>query len=140
MKLKNALGSFALGAALVGGAAGCVVRAQGHVGEPVGYVEVDEEPPPPREYVTEVRPGYIFIQGRWERRGGRWEWGAGHWERERVGYNYEQGRWERRGNRHVWVEGGWRGGGGGRGPEVRDHRHEEPPPGPPPGPIVRDHR
>lgn len=143
MKLKNALGSFALAAAVAAGSAGCVVRAHGHIGAPVAVVEVDEEPPPPRAVVVETRPGFVFVQGRWARNGGQWVWRDGYWERERAGYMWEQGRWERRGRGHVWVEGHWSAGGGGRvdnGPRVRDHRSDPPPPPPPSGPVVRDHR
>ena len=70
----------------------------------------------------ETRPGFVFIQGHWDRGGGRWEWRDGYWERERAGYVWEEGRWENRGRRHVWVEGRWRA--GRRGPAVRDHREE----------------
>jgi hypothetical protein len=145
--MKNGLGSLMIAASLVGGAAGCVVR--GHAGfvapAPVAVVEVEEEPPPPRAVVVETRPGYIFIEGRYERRGRQWVWMDGRWERERSGYYYEQGRWENRGRGHVWVDGGWRGGGGGggHGTVVRDHRSPPPaaqPAAPPPGPVVRDHR
>ena len=120
------LGSFLFTATLLGAAGGCVVEARGHVSAPppVAVVEVEEEPPPPRAVVVETRPGFVFIEGRWYRRGGRWEWADGHYERERVGYVWAPGRWERRGNRHVYVEGQWHaGGGGGGGTVVRDHRH-----------------
>jgi len=71
--MKNALGSFLLTATLLGSTGGCVVRASGRVAAPppVAVVEVDEEPPPPRAVVVETRPGFIFIEGRWFRRGGR---------------------------------------------------------------------
>ena len=139
MSLKIGFGSLALVASLVGGAAGCMVEAHGHVAAPapVAVVEVDEEPPPQRVVVMESRPGFIFIEGRWVRNGGRWVWRDGYYERERVGYSWEQGRWENRGGRHVWVDGRWRGGGG---PAVRDHReerHEDHHEG---GAVVRDHR
>jgi len=129
-------GSFALVAALAAGSVGCVVRAHGRVGVPVTVVEVDEEPPPPRVYVRDTRPGFIFIQGRWDRRGGRWEWRDGYWERHRAGSRWEDGRWERRGRGHVWVEGRWHVESGGG--NVRDHRTNEAPP--PPAGNVRDHR
>jgi hypothetical protein len=137
MKLSNTLGGLALVASL---ATGCMVRAHGglYAPAPVAVVEVDEEPPPPRVYVTETRPGFIYIQGRWIRSGGRWEWNNGYWERERSGYIYNPGRWEQRGRRHVWVDGGWRAHGEG-GVQVRDHRdnRREEPRG---GVDVRDHR
>jgi hypothetical protein len=135
MQLKN-LASFALAVTLASGAAGCVVRAHGHVSAPVAVIEVEEEPPAPRVWVTDVRPGYVFVQGNWYRQGNRWEWRNGYWERERAGQSWEQGRWERRGNRHVYVQGRWRGGGA---QPARDHRRNDPPPRND-GPVIRDHR
>ena len=118
--MKNALGSLLVTSLLIGTAGGCVVEARGHVAAPVAVVEVEEEPPPPRRVVVESRPGFIFIEGRWERRGGRWVWNDGRWERQRSGHIWVQGHWERRGNRHVWIEGEWRAGGD---TVIRDHRH-----------------
>jgi hypothetical protein len=134
MSLKNTLGSAALIAAMALGT-GCVVRAHGRVSAPVAYVEVEQEPPPPRVVVVPAaRPGFIWIEGRYVWNGNRYDW--------RDGY-YEQGRWERRGRGHVWVDGRWRGGGSVRsnddGPAVRDHRGG-PPPAQDNGPRVRDHR
>ncbi|MDX2088548.1 MAG: hypothetical protein SFX73_11900 [Kofleriaceae bacterium] len=144
MQLKN-LASFALVAGLAVSATGCVVRAHGYVRAPapVAVVEIEEEPPPPRVIVTDVRPGFVFIQGRWHRQGNRWVWREGRWERERPGSVWENGRWERRGRGHVWVEGRWRGGGRveprGNNGNVRDHRRNDPPPRDD-GPVIRDHR
>ena len=119
-------------------AGGCVVSAHGHIMAPTAVVEVDEEPPPPRAVVVETRPGFVFIQGHWDRVGNRWAWRDGYWERERAGYVWEQGRWETRGRGHVWVEGSWRASGG--GPVVRDHREERREERHDTGPVVRDHR
>lgn len=148
MSLKNTLGSLALAAAFAGLGTGCVIRAHGRVSAPVAYVEVQEEPPPPRVVVVDTRPGFIWIEGRWTRHGNEWRWRDGYYERERAGMAWEQGRWERRGNGHVWVDGQWRGGAAvnangnnGNGPAVRDHRSGPPAPAPEPqGPTVRDHR
>jgi hypothetical protein len=140
--MKDMLGSLLLAATLLGTTGACVVEARGRVvaPQPTVVVEVEEEPPPPRRVVVESRPGFIFIEGHWYRRGGRWEWRDGYWERERSGYVWMPGRWERRGRRHVWIEGSWRAGGG---PAIRDHRdhrdRREPPPAAPP-PAVRDQR
>lgn len=143
MKLKNVLGSFAL-AALVGlPSVGCVVRGTGHAYVSGPVVEVEEEPPPPRVVRVDVRPGFLYIDGRWERRHNQWVWRDGYYERERVGYVYAPGRWERRGRGHVWVEGRWNAGGRGESrPQVRDHRdRRDPPPPPQPAPpTVREHR
>jgi len=117
--MRISISSLALAATLTAAASGCVVTARGHVEAPAAVVEVDEEPPPPRTVVVESRPGFVFIEGRWYRRGGRWEWADGRWERERVGHVWVPGRWERRGRRHVWIEGSWRASGGA---VVRDHR------------------
>jgi len=126
------LSSLLLVTLVASAASGCVVRTRGHVRvAPVAVVEVEEAPPPPRTVVVETRPGFVFVQGHWNYRGGRYVWLAGHWERERANHVWVQGRWERRGNRHVWVEGRWE---AHRGPAVRDHRE------PKRGPVVRDHR
>ncbi len=152
---KNAFGSLMLVALLGAGAAGCVVRGSGHVSAPVAMVEVYEEPPPPRVVTVSQRPGFIWIDGRWDHRGGRYVWMDGRYERQRANSSYQQGRWERRGRGHVWVEGRW-GAGGGRGGRdmdrdgVRDHRdgdrdgdgvrnRNDSRPNRP-GPTVRDHR
>lgn len=134
MQLKNILVGFVLSSSL----GACVVQGHARVvaPQPIAVVEVEEEPPPPQTRVIEVRSGYLWIEGRWDRVGGRWSWRDGHYERERANQIWEQGRWERRGNRHIWVEGRWTT--GSSGPVVRDHR--ETPPPPPPGPVVRDHR
>jgi WXXGXW repeat (2 copies) len=99
-------------------ASGCVVRAQGRVrpvvvhSEPIedegqGGVVVVEEPPPPRYVEVQPRRGYIWIHGRWDRRGNQWVWIDGHWEHERANYVYRPGKWKRRGRGHVWIEGRW---------------------------------
>ncbi|HEY5927666.1 MAG TPA: hypothetical protein VIV11_38540 [Kofleriaceae bacterium] len=146
MSLKNTLVNSALIAAMALGT-GCVVRAHGRVSAPVAYVEVEQEPPPPRVVVIPAsRPGHIWVEGRWVWHGGRWDWRDGYYERERVGHSWEQGRWERRGRGHVWVDGRWRSGGtvqhnNSSGPAVRDHRSAPPPPpAQDNGPRVRDHR
>ena len=145
MKLVK-LGSLALLTSLaLASTSGCLVRAHGRIGGPVIYVE--EEPPPPRVWITDTRPGYIFIQGRWDRNGGQWVWRDGYWDRQRSGYYYEDGRWDRRGNRHVWVEGNWRSGNrvqpartnNGNG-NVRDHRDNRPAEPARGNGNVRDHR
>jgi hypothetical protein len=117
--------------------AGCVVRARGRVTTEPVYV-VDEAPPPPREERISVRPGYVWIRGRWESRGGEWVWVGGNWQRERRDHVWEPGHWERRGGRYYWVDGRWVVVGRARvertpPPEVdtRDHRRE---------PDSRDHR
>ncbi len=128
--MKHLFANVALAALLAAPLVGCVVDGQARVSGPVAYVEVEEAPPPPRTHVVEIRPGFVWIEGRWNHRGGRYEWYDGRWERERVGHRWEQGRWERRGRGHVWIEGGWR---AHNGPAVRDHRRHD-------GPVVRDHR
>jgi len=66
-------------------------------------------PPPPREERREVRPGFVWISGRWDwrRHERRWEWIPGRWERERRGQRWRDARWEQRGDTWVLVDGGW---------------------------------
>lgn len=99
MPFKTALTSLLVaGAAVLAGCAGS------------GAIVVREDSPPPHHYErVEYRPGYVFVQGHWERRGGRqWTWAPGRYERERPGYVYIEGRWRNHGRRHVWVDGQWR--------------------------------
>ena len=151
MNRKNLLGSLGLVALLALPSIGCMVHGSGGAyvsGPSVAVVEVESEPPPPRVVQYEARPGFIWIEGRWNWRGGQWVWMDGYYERERVGYIYAPGRWERRGRRHVWVEGRWNAGASDRverrehRDNVRDHREErrEERRDNRGGPVIRDHR
>lgn len=102
------LKSIALAAALVSGVA-ILPMTSGCAGE--AYV-VSSDPPPPREEVVTVRPGYVYVHGHWAREGSSWRWHEGRYERERAHQRYVEGRWERRGDRRIWVQGGWRAEGG----------------------------
>jgi hypothetical protein len=106
MMLRNTL----FGLALAGSLGGCLVSGEAEVQgpAPVATVEVEQEPPPPQQEVVVVRPGFVWVAGRYNWNGARYVWMPGHHERERVGYAWAPGRWERRGRRHVWIEGGWR--------------------------------
>jgi WXXGXW repeat (2 copies) len=133
--MKNTLGSLLLAALLL---PACMVHGSGsaHVSGPVAVIEVEEAPPPPPSHavvVVEQRPGFVWVEGRYHRRGNRWDWHNGHWERQRSGHVWVQGRWERRNNRHVWVDGRWQGQGRVDHRDHRDHRRED-------RPVVRDHR
>lgn len=98
----------AFGLALATGLAapGCVVRGSGYVRASTTPV-VYQEPPPPQVETVSVRPGFVWVRGRWDWRGGQWTWIGGHWERQRAGYAWTEGRWERRGNSWHWIEGSW---------------------------------
>lgn len=110
--------------------AGCYGTLSYRTPMPTAEVYVETEPPAPRVEYYDPRPGYVFIQGRWNWNGGQWVWMGGHWERERVGYYWEPGRWDHRGGRYVWVDGRWNSGGGPARVERREEHREE----------VRDHR
>lgn len=70
-------------------------------------VVVDSEPPPPQVEPVQLRPGYVFIPGRWMAHNGQWLWVAGRWEPERSGYVWSPGRWQRQPRGWLWVEGSW---------------------------------
>ncbi|MDQ3299819.1 MAG: hypothetical protein M3619_24840 [Myxococcota bacterium] len=101
---------FALAIALGGSA--CMAHGSGsmHATSSGSYV-VYQEPPAPRVETVTVRPGHVWVRGRWDWRGNQWTWVDGHWERERSGYAWSEGRWERRGSSWHWVEGRWTAGG-----------------------------
>lgn len=152
MNRKTLLRSVGLAALLALPLTGCMVHGSGGAyvsGPSVAVVEVESEPPPPRVVHYDHRPGFIYIDGRWDWRGGRWVWRDGYYERERAGYVYAPGRWERRGRGHAWVEGRWNRGGRDTsnspgGTEVRDHRgrdrRDDDDRRDRGGPVIRDHR
>src|SRR5258708_2856717 len=115
--------------------AACTVHGQGTMSvETTG--EVYQEPPQEAQVeiqATTVKPGVVWIGGRWTWQNGEWAWFGGHWEGERAGYAWSGGRWEHRGNRWVWVEGSWA---VSSQPVVTTTVVVAPPP----GPEVRDHR
>jgi hypothetical protein len=63
--------------------------------------------PPVQEAMPPQRPGFVWVRGAHEWRGGRYVWIGGHWEPERRGLHWIPGHWERRGRRQFWVEGRW---------------------------------
>jgi hypothetical protein len=74
-----------------------------------GQAYVVDQVPPARDEVVTLRPGYIWVQGRYMRGPrGNWIWRGGYYVRERPQYVYVQGRWERRGRGYVWIDGEWR--------------------------------
>jgi WXXGXW repeat (2 copies) len=116
LRFKSLRLASLVGALLLFGTSACTVQAQGRVRtrgavvveDPGPTVVVVDAPPPPRYQRVDSRPGYIFIQGRWDRRGNSWAWQDGHWERERANAYYQPGRWQRNHNRgHIWLEGRW---------------------------------
>src|SRR5882757_1362270 len=83
----------------------CTVRCTGSVGVETTPLVVYQEPPPPQVETVTVRPGHVWVRGRWTWQNGQWVWASGRWEAERSGQMYSEGRWEARGNRWEWVEG-----------------------------------
>lgn len=119
---------FAIGLATAVFIPACMVSGGGTMSASTTAVVYSEPPPDQVEPVT-VRPGQVWIKGRWDWRNGQWVWVSGRWEAERQGRTWSHGRWERRGNQWHWIEGTWvassdPGGGAEPYPEpvVRDHR------------------
>ena len=137
---------FVLGLASAGLPA-CMVSGSGTMRVSATPVVVYNEPPAEQEEEVTVRPGYLWVKGRWDWRNGKWDWIGGRWEAERGGQAWSQGRWERRGNQWHWIEGSWtvssddaHGGGTVVTPHTHTETHNPPPPPPDQGPVVRDHR
>ncbi len=93
------------GAILVCATAAATLPACVHTGPP--YVS-STSPPPPREEIVVAKPGYIWVNGHWDRGFDTWHWRPGYYERIRVGQRFVNGHWERTGNVNVYVEGAWR--------------------------------
>ncbi len=138
-RMKNLVAAALL--ALAAGA-GCYASGYttGYTG--VSYVGVDYSTPPPAyveaDLYYEPRPGYTYVNGRYDWVGGQWvwrngqyvadrpghvyvqgywdgnRWYDGRWEVQRAGYVYTDGYWDRRGSGHVWIGGRWE-------PERHDH-------------------
>jgi len=94
---------FLFPAVLIGSAAmaGCA----GHAFVAVG------EPPAPQVGVVGVAPGpgFIWIDGFYDLRGGRWVWSPGYWARPPHRHSaWVKPYWEHRGNRYVFHRGHWR--------------------------------
>ncbi|HTR38346.1 MAG TPA: hypothetical protein VMH80_20695 [Bryobacteraceae bacterium] len=78
-----------------------------------GYVGYGVAAPPPPVTVGVVGvapgPGYVWIDGFWDLRGGRWAWVGGRWARPpRARARWEPDRWERHGNHWRHSGGRWR--------------------------------
>src|SRR5512143_3983645 len=89
----------------------CVVSGRGTMAVDTTPVAVYQAPPPPQAETVTMRPGFIWIKGRWNWQNGQWVWASGHYERERSGYYWADGSWQQQGNQWVWVEGSWQTGG-----------------------------
>jgi hypothetical protein len=66
-----------------------------------------EAPPPLREERVAPRPGFVWLNGRWDWRHGKWEWMAGRYEKEHPGKHWRDARWEMRDGGYVLVDGDW---------------------------------
>jgi hypothetical protein len=80
---------------------GCAARGRGVV-----YVS-DRTPPAPRYVEAPHRPGYVYVQGRWENYDTGWTWRDGYYARQRPGEVFIQGRWYADGGRWRWRDGYW---------------------------------
>ena len=70
-------------------------------------------PAPPAPYGGVVGyapgPGYVWVDGFWDLRGGRWAWVNGRWDRPpHRGAHWDRDRWERHGNGWRYHRGHWR--------------------------------
>ena len=77
-----------------------------------GYVAVRSAPPPPRAHgIVGVAPGpgYVWVDGFWDWRGGNWYWSQGYWGRPpRARAVWVAPRWERYGRGYRFHRGYWR--------------------------------
>lgn len=68
-------------------------------------------PPPPRYGVIGYAPGpgYVWMDGYWDRGGGGWNWVGGRWERPPHGrHAWMRSEWRHEGNGWRFHRGYWR--------------------------------
>lgn len=90
----------------LGALTGCAARAT-YYGP--GYVRV--APPPPRVEVYGLAPGpgYVWVGGFWDWRGGGYAWTPGYWSRPpRPRAVWVPGYWSHRHDRYYYRRGYWR--------------------------------
>ncbi|MGH9591888.1 MAG: YXWGXW repeat-containing protein [Bryobacteraceae bacterium] len=78
-----------------------VVREAADGAEPPPVIIEDVAPAP--------GPEYAWVAGSWIWRHHHWEWVGGRWVvPPHRGAVWVEGRWDRRGGRAIWIEGSWR--------------------------------
>lgn len=88
---------------------GTILTGCGGYGYSSGYVGYG--PPPPRYGVVGVAPGpgYIWMDGYWNRYGNDWRWVNGRWATPPRGYRrWERAEWRHEGRGWRFHEGHWR--------------------------------
>jgi hypothetical protein len=76
-----------------------------------GYMVASYGPPPPRYGPVGYAPGpgYIWVDGYWNRAGGNWVWANGYWGRPpRPHAVWVRPEWRQEGNRWRFHRGYWR--------------------------------
>jgi hypothetical protein len=78
-----------------------------------GYVAYRVPPPPAPQFVGAVGyapgPGYVWVDGFWDLRGGNWVWASGRWAHPpRPRAVWVADRWERHGEHWRYQRGHWR--------------------------------
>jgi hypothetical protein len=53
------------------------------------------------------RPGYVWVNGRYNYTNNQWYWQNGYWQNEQPGRYWVQGTWTNQNNGYVWVDGYW---------------------------------
>jgi hypothetical protein len=78
------------------------------------YVAYRVPAPPPAPYVVGAvgyapGPGFVWVDGFWDLRGGRWIWAGGEWRRPPRGHGvWVRSYWEPRGRSWRFHRGYWR--------------------------------
>jgi hypothetical protein len=77
-----------------------------------GYIAVRSAPPPPQVHGVvgyAPGPGYVWVDGFWDWRGGNWHWVRGYWTRPpRARAIWVAPRWEPYGRGYRFHRGYWR--------------------------------
>jgi YXWGXW repeat-containing protein len=96
---------FTLAAMLLAILASCASHMAVPVDKPSVAVAAGKPPVAPPA-PTEVRPGFVWIDGHWTWRDS-WSWETGYWEAQRPGYSWSPGMWIIDHDAYRWSPGRW---------------------------------
>jgi hypothetical protein len=74
-------------------------------------IRMQAPPPAPPPAQVQPKPGFVYVQGHWQRQEDqatdKWQWSEGYWVPSRPGYAWVDGQWIDAGGYWKWQRGHW---------------------------------